>query len=93
MLKKDWHAFFWISLWQAIEYKKYSKLKNRKLQKVLLASTFLFLILLLYIQINRLLNTAEAEKRHFTQSVKLSLDLAASQFGKTAKCAVMWRFV
>jgi two-component system phosphate regulon sensor histidine kinase PhoR len=82
MLKKDWHAFFWISLWQAIEYKKYSKLKNRKLQKVLLASTFLFLILLLYIQINRLLNTAEAEKRHFTQSVKLSLDLAASQISE-----------
>ena len=57
-------------------------MKRRKLQKILLASAFIFLILLLYIQISRLINTAETEKRHFTQSVKLSLNLAASEISQ-----------
>ncbi len=49
---------------------------------VLFASTFVFLLLLLYIQINTLVETAETEKRHFAQSVKLSLNLAAEQISK-----------
>ncbi len=57
-------------------------MKRRKLQKVLLASTFVFLVLLLYIQISRLINTAETEQKHFTQSVKLSLNLAASEISQ-----------
>ncbi|MDF1548410.1 MAG: hypothetical protein P1P88_11350, partial [Bacteroidales bacterium] len=57
-------------------------MKNRKLQIALITSTFIFLLLLLFIQINNLIDTAETEKRHFTQSVKLSLDLAAAQISQ-----------
>ncbi len=74
--------FFGYLCGRQLNIKSTAKLKSRKLQKVLLASTFVFLILLLYIQINRLLSTAETEKRHFTQSVKLSLDIAASQISQ-----------
>ncbi|RLD69546.1 MAG: hypothetical protein DRJ10_21430, partial [Bacteroidetes bacterium] len=49
---------------------------------ILFASSFLFLLLLLYIQIDTLVKTAETEKRHFAQSVKLSLNLAAEQISK-----------
>jgi len=49
---------------------------------ILFASTFVFLLLLLYIQIDTLIQTAETEKRHFAQSVKLSLNLAAEQISK-----------
>lgn len=54
-------------------------MKDRKLQKILLILSFIFLSLLLYIQISRLITTAETEKRHFAQSVKLSLDLVAKE--------------
>ena len=57
-------------------------MKNRKLQILLITSTFIFLLLLLYIQINRLIQTSDMEKRHFNQSVKLSLDLAAAEISQ-----------
>ena len=49
---------------------------------ILFASTFVFLLLLLYIQVNTLIQTAETEKKHFAQSVKLSLNLAVEQISK-----------
>jgi len=49
---------------------------------ILFASTFVFLLLLLYIQVDTLVQTAEAEKKHFAQSVKLSLNFAAEQISK-----------
>ena len=57
-------------------------LKNINKHIILFASTFVFLLLLLYIQVDTLIQTAETEKKHFAQSVKLSLNLAAEQISK-----------
>ncbi len=60
-------------------------MNKKKLHFILISSTFIFLLLLLYIQINQLIETAETEKRHFAQSVKLSLSLAAEQMSRDRK--------
>jgi len=54
-------------------------MKRRKTWIRIILTTFLFLLLLLAVQIVWLVETAETEKRHFTQSVKLSLDLTITQ--------------
>ncbi len=54
-------------------------MQKRKTQKYLILLTLISLFLLLIIQINQLLKTAESEKRHFAQSVKLALNLAVEQ--------------
>lgn len=54
-------------------------MKNRKSWHIIILTTFIFLVLLLVIQIKWLIETAETEKRHFTQSVNLSLDLTVNQ--------------
>jgi two-component system, OmpR family, phosphate regulon sensor histidine kinase PhoR len=54
-------------------------MKNRKTWLLVVFLTFIFLILLLFIQVRWLIHTAETEKRHFEQSVKLSLDLTLQQ--------------
>jgi two-component system, OmpR family, phosphate regulon sensor histidine kinase PhoR len=43
------------------------------------AATFIFLLLLLVLQIRWLIETAETEKMHFEQGVKLSIDLTMQQ--------------
>ncbi len=54
-------------------------MKNRKTWIIVISSTFIFLLLLLFIQVQWLIDTAETEKRHFEQSVKLSLDYTMHQ--------------
>jgi len=60
-------------------------MKNRKSHFILISLTLIFLLLLLFIQINQLIETAETEKRHFAQSVKLSLSLATEQMSRDRK--------
>ncbi|MFN8255834.1 MAG: HAMP domain-containing sensor histidine kinase [Bacteroidales bacterium] len=54
-------------------------MEKRKSYLPLIIFTFIFLILLVFTQISQLIETAETEKRHFAQSVKLSLNLVAEQ--------------
>jgi len=60
-------------------------MKDRKSHFILISSTLIFLLLLLFIQINQLIETANTEKRHFAQSVKLSLNLVAEQMSHDRK--------
>jgi len=60
-------------------------MNKKRLHFILIFSTFIFLLLLLIIQFNQLIETAETEKRHFAQSVKLSLSLAAEQMSRDRK--------
>ena len=64
-----------------LKKKKHTNLKYNK-HILLFTATFVFLLLLLYIQIDTLIQTAETEKKHFAQSVRLSLNLAAEQISK-----------
>ena len=54
-------------------------MSNRKLYLIFISITFFALLLLLYFQIKILLQTADTEKKHFKESVKLALSLAAEQ--------------
>lgn len=54
-------------------------MKSRTLWLIIISSTSIFFALLFYIQIRWLIETAETEKKHFTQSVKLSLDYTMHQ--------------
>jgi two-component system phosphate regulon sensor histidine kinase PhoR len=60
-------------------------MNKRKSHIILIISTLIFLILLFFIQIKQLIETAETEKRHFAQSVKLSLNLVATEMSRDRK--------